>query len=498
MVVLLDLSAELLQYILLEVNPLDLASLSRTCYALNHYINPNKLLWKGVFLRAYDCPTNLPEGTQPDWGALLRSYVSMEKILDSDDISMKRANFKSVAETSLNRVLSSHRKSAMSRNLASMDRLFSIQENVDIFISASSLFKDGGSASQWPRNSEEERQLSAKLHVLFGVPEVPRSRALQQAELHAHAKARVYDLRQYTDKTAWGPFVNDGSMRVDWEKAEAIMLDLAHNLEKFTSHACNHFASNFIWPSRFQGCSANSYESKPLHEYPEPRAVIGHFLPSTPPDIAPLYHEPALPLDIIDPYGVTGTWRRVVCFLDYTDLYRINFEMEQPAADAPRPPLDEQEAIRLIRINLRVTRVEPPGEHDGKDYPVVHFNGRSRSMHTHWDPNATSRIRGSVRQTPEGEIRWTSFSLFHGEERWRSEGIQVGGIRSSRGILGTWFDKDYEEAGPAGPTAFWKTSDDIIEEKRQPQAAAGSWHHAHHTAHYSSDDDDDDDDDNSD
>jgi hypothetical protein len=50
-------------------------------------------------------------------------------------------------------------------------------------------------------------------------------------------------------------------------------------------------------------------------------------------------------------------------------------------------------------------------------------------------------VVGMVRQTDEGEIRWTSFSLFHGEERWRSECVQIGGIRSARGVLGTWFDK---------------------------------------------------------
>jgi hypothetical protein len=49
--------------------------------------------------------------------------------------------------------------------------------------------------------------------------------------------------------------------------------------------------------------------------------------------------------------------------------------------------------------------------------------------------------RGTVRQTPEGQIRWTTFSIFHGEERWRSEGVQVGGLRSARGVLGNWFDK---------------------------------------------------------
>jgi hypothetical protein len=49
--------------------------------------------------------------------------------------------------------------------------------------------------------------------------------------------------------------------------------------------------------------------------------------------------------------------------------------------------------------------------------------------------------KGSVRLTPEGEVRWTSVSIFHGQERWRSEGIQVGGVRSARGVVGTWFDR---------------------------------------------------------
>lgn len=48
---------------------------------------------------------------------------------------------------------------------------------------------------------------------------------------------------------------------------------------------------------------------------------------------------------------------------------------------------------------------------------------------------------------------------YSGEERWRSEGVQVGGLRSKRGIIGTWFDKDHDPHGPAGPTAFWKISD---------------------------------------
>jgi len=42
--------------------------------------------------------------------------------------------------------------------------------------------------------------------------------------------------------------------------------------------------------------------------------------------------------------------------------------------------------------------------------------------------------------TKEGEVRWTTFSIFGGESRWRSECIQLGGRRSARGVIGNWFD----------------------------------------------------------
>ena len=43
--------------------------------------------------------------------------------------------------------------------------------------------------------------------------------------------------------------------------------------------------------------------------------------------------------------------------------------------------------------------------------------------------------------TEEGEVRWTSYSLYFGRERWKSEGVQIGGVNSQRGVFGTWFDK---------------------------------------------------------
>jgi hypothetical protein len=251
------------------------------------------------------------------------------------------------------------------------------QENVDAFLCASSLFKKAGTKEQIPADTDEERQLSAHLHVLYGVPIEPNKR--RAIALHPYARARVYDLRRYNTNTEWGPFMDDGSGRVDWEKVETIMIVLAYNLKAFKARTCPHF--DFIWKGHFHGCAPNSYVSLPQSEDPHP-ASGPNFLAFMPSDLAPLYTQPALPLDAGDPYGVTGTWRRVVCFLDYTDLYAFNFETAPPPDNEPRDPIDTQEATRLITIKLYVTKIE---QRFGK-LPIVHFNGRSRSMHTHWDP----------------------------------------------------------------------------------------------------------------
>lgn len=65
------------------------------------------------------------------------------------------------------------------------------------------------------------------------------------------------------------------------------------------------------------------------------------------------------------------------------------------------------------------------------------------------------------------------------ERRWRSEGIQVGGIQSARGVIGNWFDTEYDPHGPAGPTAFWKVTNEVEglsgAHARLRTAELGSW-----------------------
>jgi hypothetical protein len=227
-------------------------------------------------------------------------------------------------------------------------------------------------------------------------------------DIHPWARSRVYDLRRYKESNMWGPFHDDGSGRIDWEKVQAIMVVLAYNHRLYTERRgligadslglpesvramltdsvrnVSSTRGNLLrpWEGLFEGIAPNSYVSSPLE---------GKIKPAPHPE-----------LDALDPYGVTGTWMRIVCFLDYNDLYRFNFDYQANIpADQERDPITTREAFRLIKLQLHVTRVE---EQEGLDVhgkpllPVVHFEGTSRSTFMAWDPNANSRIRGTYRR----------------------------------------------------------------------------------------------------
>jgi hypothetical protein len=306
--------------------------------------------------------------------------------------------------------------------------------------------------------TENIRQLSAQLHVLCGMDlesawpspdEMACPHILEEQGVnpnlfplrfvHPYARSRIYDLRRYTDANMWGPFMNDGSQQIDWEKVQAIMIVLAFNLRIYTERSLRPRPSGLrnssttpagssssttsqssassptsssssssaaattsttsarsapskrsaqLWDEPFQGIAKDSFVSQSLSD-------VGGLLPVT---IAPVLHPE---LDALDPYGVTGTWTRIVCFLDYNDLYSFNFESEDIPLTQERDPITTREAFRLIRLQLRVTAIEEPGEDDGKDLPVVHFQGSSKSTFMAWDPNANSRIRGMFSFSPQ-------------------------------------------------------------------------------------------------
>ncbi|KAG8166567.1 hypothetical protein KVR01_002256 [Diaporthe batatas] len=477
MVLLTQLPLEIVSHVLSFVDPEDLATVNTTCQYLYHAVKDNNALFRAVYLRHLDAPPQ-PDA-QLDWIQEIQDLVKLKRICASkqperasshplfsgdacgrDVLDEGQNDDLPFVYNTVTRLLQHVTSQATrprpsvtygeSRNASILRECFSHESAVHAFLCRSFLFqrarapiKKFTSPKQPPT---EERQMSAKLHCLYGSPVLNYGR-LRSSRTHPFAISKVYDIREYTARTRWGPFMDEGpdgshvgddgprdqpGYKVDWEKVEAIMIVLWHNMKLKGLDRLPVF--NHFWGRPFGGCWPDSYVPEPTNRH-------------------------VTDLDLQDPYDVTGTWLRIVCFLDYNDFFAYNFPPHDDLPDyLPRHALDELEATRLIVVKIRVTKIEPPGPEDGQALPVVHFEGLSKSLDSSLDENANSGLTGTVRLTREGEVRWTSHSIFNGEERWRSESVQVGGLRSAK-VVGNWFDKDYDPSGPVGPTAFWKIAD---------------------------------------
>jgi hypothetical protein len=286
----------------------------------------------------------------------------------------------------------------ISLNREELTRLFSNPQNADIFLHRSSLYDRAGTEGQSQAQNLEDRQRSARLHCMYGIPNSTSGRSTLST--HPFARSRVYNLRNYTKHSRWGPFRKDGSMRVDWELIESIMVLLGYNNGLCSRRHMDRFT--LPWSAPF----ANVFQDRFAH------------LPSTssPPPSPSLTENPSLPLDLQDPYNISGIWARVVCFLDYDDLYHFNFNTTavRTPEDQPYPPITMDEAVRHIMMHLQVTAITAPGKNDDQTMPVVHFSGKARAVDTNMDANANSTIRGCVRMTAEGEVRWSTVWIFNG------------------------------------------------------------------------------------
>ncbi|KAI4213289.1 MAG: hypothetical protein LQ351_004030 [Letrouitia transgressa] len=478
---LLSLPPEVIHNVLASGDSDSLASWRACCRTLHSFIENDSLLWKEHFLKRFDEPYgNIAEVDGLFFKRELQRFVKLNKILCASEGSTRFRFMSTIVEIAEQLLKTAKSGDHESLNIQFLTSCFGFKGNFPQLLCDSSLYdsmrrdaleraanrpthptnnywlrENARVTSEDPYPDTEiydcrpNQQLSAKLNCLWGAfdthdstyaydrhwlelaPDDHRGAGIDPAifishAVHEYARANVYDLRRYTNGNGWGPFQSDGSQRVDWERVEAIMILLSHNMAVFAEKHVAH-DTNKTWNQAFAGLS------------PQPPSRL------------------TLSPEAMDPYDITGTWMRIVCFLDFRDLWAFNFARDLPLRNRHRPPIGTEEAVRFIVMKVRVIRLSPPGDKDGKELPVAHFQGTAKLVRPLGVGDEGSRLRGMVRLTPEGEVRWTSWSIFNGEERWGSEGVQVGGIGSKRGVIGTWFDKDFNEEGPAGPTAFWKT-----------------------------------------
>jgi hypothetical protein len=184
-----------------------------------------------------------------------------------------------------------------SKNIAVMREWFDDKrdkekrDNIEAFLCQSITFSRSRLTTALAPASFAARQASAKLHVQYGTP-VFYPRRGKYAEIYPYAVSMVYDLRNYKEESLWGPYLEDGKASVDWEKVEAVMIVLGWKLRVFTEQRDGVFGPRSVWREPWVGASPGSYEP-----------------------VGPKCMEMKLEEGIVDPYGVTGTWMRVVCFL---------------------------------------------------------------------------------------------------------------------------------------------------------------------------------------
>ena len=274
-----------------------------------------------------------------------------------------------------------------------LGRLFDDEGNKAAFLWRCSLFRHSlPMPVKYPEPTREEAETSAKLAVYYGMSLESGHEGL---EVHPYARSRIYDLRRYTDQNGWGPFKDCKSGEVDWERVLAIMVTLGYNLRCVVLPLGVRAAKNMKLNPEQRLLTQRANGSFSGHPEAPFAGIAPYSFKSS--ELRRTATEQRTELDDKDPYGVTGTWMRLVCFLDWMNLQAFNFGSADVPADQDREPCTDTEAIRMIVLKLRVTRIVEPDEDDHPDFPVVHFSGTSRSMHMAFDPNTNSRIRGRIR-----------------------------------------------------------------------------------------------------
>jgi len=220
MTLLADLSLEIIDRILFALDPLDIAPISQTSRFFYEIIyGPlNRQFWRGLYLAQplddprrsvtrLGCPRD-----DIDWKGELQRITRARTVLKHPAVCRREERCQVLRTcidliTNIPPIPSSDGIGEMSRNVRWMEHLIG---------DGTLLERDS-----WNMLSEEEEQLLSRLHALYGL-----TRRDLDPERHRASQAFVYSLRHHTAQRNYGPFMPDGSRRVDW----AFLLTFVHAL----------------------------------------------------------------------------------------------------------------------------------------------------------------------------------------------------------------------------------------------------------------------------
>ncbi|TDL17728.1 hypothetical protein BD410DRAFT_882839 [Rickenella mellea] len=130
----------------------------------------------------------------------------------------------------------------------------------------------------------------AQLHTYFGL-------TLQDADRKRQAESRgfIYDLRNYTSASNWGPYLPDGTGRVNWAHVRAVHQDMAMHSIMFDNYGDTHlrlwYNNSALLPNGSRDISP--FRSKDFVEVPrdiECKFTVTHIVPDAHHPLRPKIH----------------------------------------------------------------------------------------------------------------------------------------------------------------------------------------------------------------
>ncbi|TFK68962.1 hypothetical protein BDN72DRAFT_797050 [Pluteus cervinus] len=416
---LVTLPLEIVETIILASDPIEVAQLSQTCRCLYSSVypsSPESVLWRSLFLQQplddpRQCVSNIGFPRKDiDWCRELQRIVRARTVLQ--DPSLLRPN--EVVDILRTLVQLVSNVPPMFNLGDDDDPSFNLAWTAAYLRKCSFLDRD---FPVDPKYSEELAQLLAYLHTLYGI-----TRADTKPSRHVESRAYVYNLRNYRWDNEFGPFDEQGG--VNWVHMQA----LHHVVSMHVVDVKEELEHDRIWKYQMS--------------IPHTQIVIPR----------------GLDLDETKDWaGVTGVWLVSFCFCDHRVLLAFN----ESGGGSESEPLDTStferpdfvEVFRTLEIHIRVTRTLYDQRHPNR--PTIYFVGAMG------DPS-TSTINGRVQMTPDNQVQWHFVSGEQGNAIWSSEGVQVGGIRSRFGVLGSWTTIFHDPDDPVGP--FWLRKVSELEE----------------------------------
>ncbi|CCL99733.1 uncharacterized protein FIBRA_01755 [Fibroporia radiculosa] len=402
---LLALPPEILERILVESDPLDVAAIAQACSALRRFIYEpaDQHLWRSLYLAQSlddprECRNNLgePLSADVDWRARLQRIIRARTVMD-DPSKCPPDERHAVLQTLVDLISNI----PPTEDALSEDPAF----NLAWFARGGHLLDHPAWLTELP---PKEEQLKYRLHAHFGL-----TNRDYRPTRRTESRAYVYAMRNYRWDNEFGPFAHDGSGRVNWQHVWAV----------------HHVMSMHILPQRdLDRTTLQLFVVYPL-SLP--------FCQSSIPRSLDLNKEP-------DWAGVKGTWQCSFCFCDHRDLLVYNYNHFDHSDTGPMHTAifddpDFVEIFRCMDVELRVISTEADPNHPTR--PKINFVGTA---------NTNATMVGYVKITPDNQIRWHFKSGEHGLAVWSSEGIQVGGVRSSFGVLGAWTTVQHDRHDPVG------------------------------------------------